>query len=146
MSASQSPRIHQNTNLCTCYPTCTNRHIRVMHLRDFFRLVSQTSAETLGRLRDHISSRTRRRRLREEGISGWSSPMIRMVLADRRRCFLSQRRSSGIVSTPTTSDFLIGLLTHRIRIPSNNFAIFWISAYDVGIHVVEHFRVRQSLY
>ena len=123
-------------------PRAQDRHIRVMHLRDLFRLVSQTSAETLGRRRGHISCRTRRRRLREEGMSGWSSPMFWMVLADRRRCFFSQRGSAGSVSAPTTSDFSTDLFTHRIRIPSNNFVIFWISAPDVGIHVVERLRVR----
>lgn len=61
-----------------------DRHIRVMHLRDRFRVPAETASETVGRNRPRISYRTVQRRLRERGIRAYRAH-VGMVLTQPRR-------------------------------------------------------------
>lgn len=61
-----------------------DRHMRVSHLRDRFLPASRTAAETIGRHQRQISSRTVRRRLRDQGIRSYRAN-VGLVLTDRRR-------------------------------------------------------------
>ena len=61
-----------------------DRYIRTTHLRDRFRAVAQTAAETRGRTRPQVCPRTVSSQLREEGIRPYHA-RVGVMLDQRRR-------------------------------------------------------------
>ena len=76
---------HVTTQAQDCY-------IHTTHLRDWFRAVAQTAAETRGRTRPQVCPRTVSRRLREEGIRPYHARVGVMLDQRRRRIRLEWAR------------------------------------------------------